>query len=62
MTFKEIAKDAGDSLQYVLIDLPAAIVWILQKLPGMADSDNAKEISDLWKAMWGLMRLSRSLK
>eukprot|EP00975_Prorocentrum_lima_P015198 3222177-Prorocentrum_lima.AAC.1 len=35
MTFKEIAKETGDTLQSVQFDFPPGDVWILRKLPGM---------------------------
>eukprot|EP00975_Prorocentrum_lima_P053627 11251220-Prorocentrum_lima.AAC.1 len=50
LPFKEIAKETGDALRPVQLDLPAADVCVLQKLPCMADDDNAKEILNLLKA------------
>eukprot|EP00975_Prorocentrum_lima_P070293 12931149-Prorocentrum_lima.AAC.1 len=37
MTLKEIAKETGDTLRSVQFGLPAADVWIIQKLPGIAE-------------------------
>eukprot|EP00975_Prorocentrum_lima_P010591 2248708-Prorocentrum_lima.AAC.1 len=39
MTFKEIAKEIGDTLHSVQFDFPPGDVWILRKLPGMEDYD-----------------------
>eukprot|EP00975_Prorocentrum_lima_P045099 9447629-Prorocentrum_lima.AAC.1 len=50
MTFKEIAKEASDTLRSVQFDCPAADVWILQKWLGMADYDNTENTLDLLKA------------
>eukprot|EP00975_Prorocentrum_lima_P013336 2831850-Prorocentrum_lima.AAC.1 len=54
MTFKEIAKETGDTLRSVQFDFPPGDVWILRKLPGMEDYDGSLEILDLLKARWGL--------
>eukprot|EP00975_Prorocentrum_lima_P009206 1960832-Prorocentrum_lima.AAC.1 len=43
MTFEEFeSKETGTHLRSVQFDFPAADVWILLKLPGMADYDMGK--------------------
>eukprot|EP00975_Prorocentrum_lima_P032529 6832517-Prorocentrum_lima.AAC.1 len=59
MTFKEIAKEAGDTLRSVQFDIPPGDVWILRKLPGMEDYDGSLEL-DLLEAMWGLKDAPRA--
>eukprot|EP00975_Prorocentrum_lima_P062469 12885824-Prorocentrum_lima.AAC.1 len=60
MTFKEIAREAGDTLRSVQFDFPPVDVWMLRKLPGMEDYDSSLEILDLVKAMWGLKDAPRA--
>eukprot|EP00975_Prorocentrum_lima_P056762 11907742-Prorocentrum_lima.AAC.1 len=60
MTFKEIAKDTGDTLRSVQLDFPPADVWILRKLPGMEDYESSVEVLDNLKAMWGLKDAPRA--
>eukprot|EP00975_Prorocentrum_lima_P058832 12337437-Prorocentrum_lima.AAC.1 len=60
MTFKEIAKETGDTLRSVQFDCPPGDVWILRKLPGMEDYDGSLEILDLIKTMWGLKDAPRA--
>eukprot|EP00975_Prorocentrum_lima_P014691 3114463-Prorocentrum_lima.AAC.1 len=52
MTFKEIAKETGDTLRSVQFGFPPGYVWILRKPPGLEDYDGSLEILDLLKAMW----------
>eukprot|EP00975_Prorocentrum_lima_P026957 5669632-Prorocentrum_lima.AAC.1 len=60
MTFKEIAKEIGDTVRSIQFDLPPGDVWILRTLPGMEDYDGSLEILDLLKAMWGLKDAPRA--
>eukprot|EP00975_Prorocentrum_lima_P056259 11798154-Prorocentrum_lima.AAC.1 len=60
MTFKDIAKEIGDTLRSVEFDFPPGDVWILRKLPGMEDYYGSLEILDLLKAMCGLKDAPRA--
>eukprot|EP00975_Prorocentrum_lima_P060064 12595736-Prorocentrum_lima.AAC.1 len=60
MTFKEIAKETGDTLRSVQFDFPLGDVWILPKFPGMEGYDGSVAVLDRLKAMWGLKDAPRA--